>query len=354
MLVCKIDSSEDEMKNIEVRFLSNPPLTNPREAFLFTRDEKSEKGYVAMPLDEDNQPYSHITVPNLKPGQQSEVEVYLKFLKPDKRIVVVVTDYDTAREVRVAHKSEVTIVSELPFKPSFLFRSRVPHPLPISGILNSYAVTYQQPIIITTELTCTTKIPLKIFEIKYVPTAAAKCLSLENDSLLSDNSGTVIAPDDSYSVCTVVTPHEIGSDIVLVKLMVKWCRLGLNELVTSVCSAPSLIVEQPPITIMLDFPAQVIVGVPFKCTLILTNHTTNMQELLLLAESLDQKFLFHGMQNAQVRLLPFEEYRVPYTVVATQCGFQHLPTINVSSVRWNKPLLHPYDNYEIFVSPSNN
>ncbi len=77
-----------------------------------------------------------------------------------------------------------------------------------------------------------------------------------------------------------------------------------------------------------------------------------MQELVLLIESQGHSFLFDGLQNTQLRMHPFEHMTIDFTAVGTSPGFHPLPTINVTSTRWNKPLLHPHDNYELFISPS--
>ena len=119
-IICTVHSNEDSMRNCEMKFWTNPPVSNIKEAFLYIWDDDAGKP-LPMALDEDLQPLNPILIPNLEKNSKHEVTIYVRSVKPDKRSIVIVTEYNTSRDVMVSNRSEISILSESPFKPRSFF-----------------------------------------------------------------------------------------------------------------------------------------------------------------------------------------------------------------------------------------
>jgi hypothetical protein len=74
----------------------------------------------------------------------------------------------------------------------------------------------------------------------------------------------LLDPEGCYTVSACVIPTELGPDICLARVMVKWSRLGSSDVITTLIAVPSVNVDQPPITIRTETPEVARLGENFQ------------------------------------------------------------------------------------------
>ena len=235
-------------------------------------------------------------------------------------------------------------------KYSFRFSTKNPHPLSTSGVGHRLAVGFNEVVIISTDLTCGSHHSLQLHEIKFAPEKSTKLVKNSDvETSLLEEDGIILDADGIYTVNTAVIPIELGSDLCLTKVKIMWSRIGSKDIVTTMLSTSSITVEQPPVTIKLETPDKAKLGEPFDCVLILSNHTSRVQELVTNFAP-DGTYIFCGFQNNNIHLQPFKTVKQSFKLIPTTPGFQNLPVVSINSIRYKKQLMHPDDNKEIFVS----
>ena len=149
---------------------------------------------------------------------------------------------------------------------SYKVTSKYPHPQMASTISKTASIGLNLATVISCELTCGSPHALHLHEIKFLPTAASKnvCDNEASANIIVEDGGVILESDGCYTVSASIIPVELGVDICLARLLIKWNRQGLSDIVTSVMATPIISVEQPPITIRVDCPEKAKLGEPFE------------------------------------------------------------------------------------------
>ncbi|CAI9767812.1 unnamed protein product [Fraxinus pennsylvanica] len=168
-----------------------------------------------------------------------------------------------------------------------------------------------------------------------------------------------VSGEDFKKVFAVI-PKGNFSTLKTGAVSLKWQRdSGLREDFHS-CSAssqvtkhrlPDVNVELPPLVISLKCPPHAIVGHPFTYSVTIQNQTELLQEIKYsLADS--QSFVSSGPHDDSTFVLPKSEHVISYMLVPLGLGYQQLPKVTVTSVRYNAGFQPSTTSSTVFIFPS--
>jgi len=123
---------------------------------------------------------------------------------------------------------------------------------------------------------------------------------------------------------------------------------SLEEVRTDIV-LPDVVVEEPLLLAVTRAPPSTTAGSPFCYALEMTNTTSVLQEVSITVGD-TSGFVFAGERQTSVSLLPGQEVRVAWTMVAYTAGLMALPDVQVASARYSARMKMTSSN-KVFVMP---
>ncbi|CAH9143057.1 unnamed protein product [Cuscuta epithymum] len=165
---------------------------------------------------------------------------------------------------------------------------------------------------------------------------------------------TRLVAGEEFKKVFPVTPDETPTVLKMGTVWLRWRRdsgsHSSDEVLTK-HSLPDVRVESPPLVLSLHVPPHAILGNAFSCSVRISNRTPLLQEIKYsLADS--QSFVLSGSHNDTICVLPKSEHLLNYKVVPLASGFQQLPRITVTSVRYSAEFQPSVVAATVFVFPS--
>lgn len=204
-----------------------------------------------------------------------------------------------------------------------------------------------------------TEVPLRLLSMSVEAVDASTC-DVKTKSKNPEEHVLLVAGEEFKQVFAV-TPEVNLPKLNMGIVCLRWRRdHGDGERLTS-CSTTSAVltkhslpdvnVEQPPLIVSLDCPPHAILGNPFTYSIKITNRTQFLQEVKYsLADS--QSFVLSGPHNDTTFILPKSEHILSYKLVPLASGFQQLPKITLTSVRYSAGFQPSVAASTVFVFPS--
>lgn len=98
------------------------------------------------------------------------------------------------------------------------------------------------------------------------------------------------------------------------------------------------------------------VGHPFEVIYLLRNQTTLHQRLRVMMNDSDStipsnSMLISGVINGEIILGPLEEKTLSYSLLVTKVGETTIPSLDVSSIRYNTWIIHGTNMSKIYIAP---
>uniref|UniRef100_A0A672GQH4 Trafficking protein particle complex subunit 11 n=1 Tax=Salarias fasciatus TaxID=181472 RepID=A0A672GQH4_SALFA len=288
-----------------------------------------------------------IPLGTLEPGQRLDRCVYVTCVSTGPRVFLfhvaysVDTSVDGRRIVCRCHKDEtVTIETVVPFEVSVKFVSTKFEPLD--------RVAVDVPFLLMTDVQSSSPWPL----------------------LLSSSSLTLLAMSSTsrVSVCPVVLEtgecasecfslrcpaHNSSSNAVATgQYLISW-RSADSPLIQTTVTLPHVILEPVPVYIHADLPSFGRVRESLPVRYHIENRTALVQEVEMAVEPSDA-FMFSGLKQVRLRILPGSEQQMLYNYYPLMAGYQTLPQLNISLPRCqtsNSQALRRFLPQRIFVKP---
>ncbi|XP_059623366.1 uncharacterized protein LOC132266501 [Cornus florida] len=114
---------------------------------------------------------------------------------------------------------------------------------------------------------------------------------------------------------------------------------------------PDVNVELSPLVVSLECPSHAILGNPFTYFIKIQNQTKLLQEIKFsLADS--QSFVLSGYHNDTIFVLPKSEHILSYKLVPLASGYQQLPKVSVTSVRYSAGFQPSIAAATVFIFPT--
>ncbi|KAL4198078.1 hypothetical protein AMTRI_Chr03g44090 [Amborella trichopoda] len=163
---------------------------------------------------------------------------------------------------------------------------------------------------------------------------------------------TLLVPDGDYKQVFSLSPLSTSQKLEVGTACVRWKRdVGDSDIVTTRHRLPDVKVEKPQIIVTLEYPAHVVLGVPFSFCVRIENQTQLLQEIRYsLVDS--QSFLLSGSHCDTVFVLPHSSQVLSFMAVALVSGMQQLPQVSASAIRYSAGLQPASSGSMVFVFPS--
>uniref|UniRef100_A0A8C4DIZ2 Trafficking protein particle complex subunit 11 n=1 Tax=Dicentrarchus labrax TaxID=13489 RepID=A0A8C4DIZ2_DICLA len=271
---------------------------------------------------------------DLKPGEKLEWCVYVKCVSTGPRVFLFHVAYsiDTTVEGRQivckCHKDEtVTIETVVPFEVSVKFVSTKFEPLD--------RVAVDIPFLLMTDILSSSPWPLLLASssLQLTGESASECFCLRCPPLTNSNS-------------TVATGQYL----------ISWRRYSSSAdspLIQTTVTLPHVILESVPLYIHADVPSFGRVRESLSVRYHIENRTALVQEVEMAVEPSDA-FMFSGLKQVRLRILPGSEQQMLYNYYPLMAGYQTLPQLNISLPRCpttNTHTLRRFLPQRIFVKP---
>uniref|UniRef100_A0A8D0A7R5 Trafficking protein particle complex subunit 11 n=1 Tax=Sander lucioperca TaxID=283035 RepID=A0A8D0A7R5_SANLU len=273
---------------------------------------------------------------DLNPGQQLERCVYVKCVSTGPRVFLFHVAYsiDTSVEGRQivckCHKDEtVTIETVVPFEVSVKFVSTKFEPLE--------RVAVDIPFLLMTDILSSSPWPL----------------------LLEGTQHFVLQTDECASECFCLRCPPLTNSSTTVatgQYLISWRRKSSgadSPLIQTAVALPHVILESVPLYIHADLPSFGRVRESLSVRYHIENRTALVQEVEMAVEPSDA-FMFSGLKQVRLRILPGSEQQMLYNYYPLMAGYQTLPQLNISLPRClttNTHTLRRFLPQRIFVKP---
>ncbi|KAK1361901.1 Trafficking protein particle complex subunit 11 [Heracleum sosnowskyi] len=153
----------------------------------------------------------------------------------------------------------------------------------------------------------------------------------------------LLVPAEEFKKVFTITPELNHPKFQMGTVCLRWRRKSKpGEKSDSSTTAPEVVtryrlpdvkVELPPLVVSLECPPHAILGDPFTYFVRIKNLTELLQEIKFsLADS--QSFVLCGPHSDTIFVLPKTEKILSYKLVPLVCGFQQLPRVTVTSLRY--------------------
>uniref|UniRef100_A0A8D0A3G1 Trafficking protein particle complex subunit 11 n=1 Tax=Sander lucioperca TaxID=283035 RepID=A0A8D0A3G1_SANLU len=284
---------------------------------------------------------------DLNPGQQLERCVYVKCVSTGPRVFLFHVAYsiDTSVEGRQivckCHKDEtVTIETVVPFEVSVKFVSTKFEPLE--------RVAVDIPFLLMTDILSSSPWPLLL------ASSSLQLLTMTTNTaqLQSQLQEVVLQTDECASECFCLRCPPLTNSSTTVatgQYLISW----RSPLIQTAVALPHVILESVPLYIHADLPSFGRVRESLSVRYHIENRTALVQEVEMAVEPSDA-FMFSGLKQVRLRILPGSEQQMLYNYYPLMAGYQTLPQLNISLPRClttNTHTLRRFLPQRIFVKP---
>uniref|UniRef100_A0A8D0AED1 Trafficking protein particle complex subunit 11 n=1 Tax=Sander lucioperca TaxID=283035 RepID=A0A8D0AED1_SANLU len=291
---------------------------------------------------------------DLNPGQQLERCVYVKCVSTGPRVFLFHVAYsiDTSVEGRQivckCHKDEtVTIETVVPFEVSVKFVSTKFEPLE--------RVAVDIPFLLMTDILSSSPWPLLL------ASSSLQLLTMTTNTaqLQSQLQEVVLQTDECASECFCLRCPPLTNSSTTVatgQYLISWRRKSSgadSPLIQTAVALPHVILESVPLYIHADLPSFGRVRESLSVRYHIENRTALVQEVEMAVEPSDA-FMFSGLKQVRLRILPGSEQQMLYNYYPLMAGYQTLPQLNISLPRClttNTHTLRRFLPQRIFVKP---
>ncbi|GLT39370.1 hypothetical protein SLA2020_135670 [Shorea laevis] len=171
----------------------------------------------------------------------------------------------------------------------------------------------------------------------------------------------IVVPGEEFKKVFTIILKVNSSKQQLGSVHLKWRRLSgvesqsgstsMASWVSTKHKLPDVKVELSPLIVSLECPPYAVLGEPFTYSVKVQNQTELLQELKF--SSVDaQSFVLSGSHNDTAFVLPKSEHILHYKVVALGSGFQQLPRVSLTAVRYSAVFQPSAAASTVFVFPS--
>uniref|UniRef100_A0A9L0RTM5 Trafficking protein particle complex subunit 11 n=1 Tax=Equus caballus TaxID=9796 RepID=A0A9L0RTM5_HORSE len=295
-----------------------------------------------------------IPVGDLRPGEQLEKMLYVRCGTVGSRMFLVYVSYlinTTIEEKEIVckcHKDEtVTIETVFPFDVAVKFVSTK-----FEHLERVYA---DIPFLLMTDLLSASPWALTIVssELQLAPSMTAV------DQLESQLDKVVLQTGESASECFCLRCPSVGNvegGVATGHYIISWKRTSATEnipVISTVITLPHVIVENIPLHVNADLPSFGRVRESLPVRYHLQNKTNLVQDVEVSVEPSDA-FMFSGLKQIRLRILPGTEQEMLYNFYPLMAGYQQLPSLNINLLRFpnfTNQLLRRFIPTSIFVKP---
>ncbi|XP_018421175.1 PREDICTED: trafficking protein particle complex subunit 11 [Nanorana parkeri] len=295
-----------------------------------------------------------IPIGNLQPGEKLDMPLYIRCGTVGTRVFLVYVSYlkDTSVEdkevVCRCHRDEtVTIETVYPFDVAVKFIS-----LKFEHLDRVYA---DIPFLVMTDILSASPWSLTILSSQLQLSSSVTPV----DQLESHVENVVLQTGESASECFCLQCPPVGNPqngVATGSYIISWKRSSAGEtvpVVSTVVTLPHVMVESIPLHIKADLPSfgRVRESLPVKYHL--QNKTGLVQDIEIAVEPSDA-FMFSGLKQIRLQILPGTEQEMLYNFYPLMAGYQQLPSLNISLLRFPNYTSHMLKRFlptHIFVKP---
>uniref|UniRef100_A0A4W6E3B0 Trafficking protein particle complex subunit 11 n=1 Tax=Lates calcarifer TaxID=8187 RepID=A0A4W6E3B0_LATCA len=287
---------------------------------------------------------------DLKPGEKLERCVYVRCVSTGPRVFLFHVAYsiDTTVEGRQivckCHKDETaTIETVVPFEVSVKFVSTKFEPLD--------RVAVDIPFLLMTDILSSSPWPLVL------ASSSLQLLTMTSNTpqLQSQLQEVVLQTGECASECFCLRCPPLTSSnntVATGQYLISW-RSADSPLIQTTVTLPHVILESVPLYIHADLPSFGRVRESLPVRYHIENRTALVQEVEMAVEPSDA-FMFSGLKQVRLRILPGSEQQMLYNYYPLMAGYQTLPQLNISLPRCpttNTHTLRRFLPQRIFVKP---
>ncbi|XP_056140033.1 trafficking protein particle complex subunit 11 [Lampris incognitus] len=295
-----------------------------------------------------------IPLGDLNPGEKVEQSVYVRCVSTGPRVFLFHVAYsiDTTVEGQQinckCHKDEtVTIETVVPFEVSVKFVSTRFEPLD--------RVVVDIPFLLLTDLLSSSPWPLQLvtssLQLVTMTSSTPQCKSHIEQVVLKTGECA------SECFCLQCPPVVNGNSTVATgQYLVSWRRQSSSAdspPVQTTVTLPHVMLETVPLYIHADLPSFGRVRESLPVRYHIENRTALVQEVEMAVEPSDA-FMFSGLKQVRLRILPGSEQQMLYNYYPLMAGYQTLPQLNISLPRCPNTNTHSLRRFLpqcIFVKP---
>ncbi|KAF7702357.1 trafficking protein particle complex subunit 11 [Silurus meridionalis] len=295
-----------------------------------------------------------ISIGELQPGQKIEKKLYIRCVSTGSRIFLFHVSYAMSTTVEGkditcrCHKDEtVTIDTVVPFEVAFKFVS--------TKFEHLERVCVDVPFLMMTDILSASPWPVHLVssELQLASNMAAV------DEPQSQVEGVVLQTGECASECFSLRcpPVQNGtSTIAAGHYLISWKRKSAcseTPVVKTSMILPHVIVETIPLYVHADLPSFGRVRESLPVRYHIENRTGLVQDVDLSVEPSDA-FMFSGLKQVRMRILPGTEQEMVYNFYPLMAGYQNLPVLNVNLLRFpniSSQLLRRFLPTRIFIKP---
>ncbi|MED6251052.1 Trafficking protein particle complex subunit 11 [Ataeniobius toweri] len=305
---------------------------------------------------DDNAPALLTDLPlgDLKPGEKLEKCVYMRCVSTGPRVFLFHVAYsiDTAVEGRhivcKCHKDEtVSVETVVPFEVSVKFISTKFEPLE--------RVAVDIPFLLMTDILSSSPWPLLL------SSSSLQLLTITSNTaqLQSQLQQVVLQTGESASECFCLRcPPGTNSNntVATGQYVISWRRKSSSAdgpLIQTTATLPHVILESVPLYVYADLPSFGRVRESLPVRYHIDNRTAQVQEVEIAVDPSDA-FMFSGLKQVHLRVLPGTEQQMLYNYYPLMAGYQTLPQLNISLPHCptsSSPALRRFLPQRIFVKP---
>nr|XP_033799055.1 trafficking protein particle complex subunit 11 [Geotrypetes seraphini] len=295
-----------------------------------------------------------IPIGDLQPGEKIEKAIYIHCATVGTRVFLVYVCYliniavEDNEIICKCHKDEtVTIETVFPFDVSVKF---------VSTKFEHLDKVYADiPFLLMTDVLSASPWALTI-ETSQLLLANTTVAVDQLESLLEK---VVLQTGESASECFCLQCPPVSSGqggVAVGRYVISWKRTSAAEslpTISTVTILPHVIVESIPLHVRADLPSfgRVRESLPVKYHL--QNKTSLVQDIDIAVEPSDA-FMFSGLKQIRLRILPGTEQEMLYNFYPLMAGYQQLPSLNINLIRFpnfTNQLLRRFIPTHIFVKP---
>ncbi|XP_034036782.1 trafficking protein particle complex subunit 11 [Thalassophryne amazonica] len=270
---------------------------------------------------------------DLKPGEKLERCIYVRCMSTGPRVFLFHVAYsmNTTVEGRQimcrCHKDEtVTIETVVPFEVSIKFVSNKFEPLD--------RVAVDIPFLLMTDILSSSPWPLLL------ASSSLQLVSMTNNTpqLQSQIEQVVLQTGECASECFCLRCPPLSNScntMATGQYRISWRRESGgadSPLIQTTVTLPHVILETVPLYIHADLPSFGRVRESLPVRYHIENRTALVQEVEMAVEPSDA-FMFSGLKQVRVRILPSSEQQILYNYYPLMAGYQTLPQLTLSLPR---------------------
>ncbi|KAM8907986.1 trafficking protein particle complex subunit 11 isoform 1-T1 [Spinachia spinachia] len=295
-----------------------------------------------------------VPIGDLKPGDKLERCVYVKCVSTGSRVFLFHVAYsidatvEGSQIVCKCHKDETVAIETVdPFEVSVKFVSTKFEPLD--------RVVGNIPFLLMTDVLSMSPWPLLL------ASSSLHLLTMKTNTpqLHSQMQEVVLQTDECASECFCLRCPLLANSnntVATGQYLISWRRKSSSAnspFIQTAVILPHVILEPVPLYIHAELPSSGRVRESLSVRYHIENRTSVVQEVEMAVEPSDA-FMFSGLKQVRLRILPGSEQQMLYNYYPLMAGYQTLPQLNISLPRClttNTQSLRRFLPQRIFVKP---